>query len=128
MKEITDEEVINGLIKNTKVNTNLISDGYHTFGELYNHRLELYLALCRIITHDPQKINSGTVWKSKFHSDGSAIEDWFILGIGSAEGNQITYHLPMSRWDDAWFAIHLPVAPPYDGHTPDDVLNRLTEL
>ena len=26
------------------IDTNLISDGYHTFGELYDHRFALFLA------------------------------------------------------------------------------------
>lgn len=28
------------------VDTNQISDGYHTFGELYEHRIALFRALC----------------------------------------------------------------------------------
>src|SRR4051812_9247234 len=70
------------------VDTNLISDGYHTFGELYEHRIELFIALCRR--------NQDIAWKSLTHSDGSSIEGWFLMGLYETKGEQITYHLPMS--------------------------------
>ncbi len=41
----------------------------------------------------------------------------------------MTYHLPMSKWDEcADFAMELPQAPDFDGHTSQDVLDRLTTL
>lgn len=95
------------------------SDGYHTFNELYEHRSALFLTLCVEI------YDRAYVWRSRLHSDGSAIDGWFVLGIGVAPGEQITYHLPLSRWDDASFADELPQAPPFDGHTSADVLQRL---
>lgn len=99
--------------------TNLISDGYHTFGELYEHRFELYLALCR------QLVRTKSVWRSKVHSDGTSYDGWFILGIDYAPGSQITYHLPMKYWDRTDF-VHTPVhIPQFDGHTSFDVIERL---
>ena len=35
---------------------------------------------------------------------------------------QITYHLPLSKWEETGFAETLEKAPEFDGHTPDDVL------
>lgn len=99
-----------------------VSDGYHTFDELYDHRITLYIALCRNIAPNSH------VWRSKLHSDGSAFEGWFILGIEKNVGNQITYHLPLACWSETEFAETLEKAPEWDGHTPADVLARLKEL
>jgi len=109
---------INKEIKKLK-NTDNISDGYHTFGELYEHRLELWIALCR---------NSFSSWRSKKHSDGSIIKGWFILGMYYTEGNQITYHLPNKYWERTDFVEILSKAPKYDGHTSEDVLKRLRKI
>lgn len=100
-------------------------DGYHTFDELYSHRIELYIALCRVIRNSMKNI---PVWKSMAHSDGTEWKGWFIMGIYEGSGAQITYHLPMEKWKDCGFARTLDCAPIYDGHTSDDVLTRLSRL
>lgn len=115
---------INQLIKDTGVDTNFVSDGYHTFGELYAHRIVLYLALCRVL-EDRQIAN---VWRSKAHSDGNVWPGWFLLGIYYTAGEQITYHLPDTYWEQTSFATTLEKAPQFDGHRAEDVLNRLTNL
>jgi hypothetical protein len=97
-----------------------VSDGYHTFDELYEHRHALFLALCR---QDPNR-----VWRSKLHADGSAFDGWFVMGINEAPGHQITYHLPMRLWEEADFADTIDRAPEWDGHTSADVITRLSEL
>jgi len=104
-----------------KCNTNEVSDGYHTFGELYEHRIELWIALCREWT---TKFPKGHVWRSPLHSNGTSIEGWFVLGAGF-EGDQMTYHLPLSRWSDCEFATERLMCPSFDGHTSADVLVRL---
>lgn len=117
---MTKEEEINKLIAEG-CDTDLISDGFHTFGELYEHRVILYIALCR-------KLEKGRVWRSKAHSDGSRLDGWFVLGIDYEKGEQITYHLPVSKWEETSFAETLEKAPEYDGHTGEDVLRRLSGL
>lgn len=109
-----------------------VSDGYHTFDELYDHRIELYIALCR---HKHELLgmeNPGKhlVWRSKNHSDGEPAfgGTWFVLGIGTEKGKQITYHLPMSKWEETEFAETLEKAPEWDGHTSADVIERLKLL
>lgn len=106
------------------INAGEVSDGYHTFNELYDHRTTLFIALCRVLrTH--------RVWRSKLHDDGSMFDGWFILGIQTSRASgdkQITYHLPISRWDETDFASTLDKAPKWDGHTPADVLDRLKLL
>jgi hypothetical protein len=101
-----------------------ISDGYHTFNELYAHRVELYLALCRYI----KEFGTATVWRSRKHSDGSSLDGWFVLGIFTRPGLQITYHLPNAKWQESDFAGTLERAPEFDGHRSDDVLKRLQTL
>ncbi len=99
-----------------------ISDGYHTFDELYDHRIELFLALCRSIRSEGI---GPLTWRSKSHSDGSMFEGWFVAGIDTMPGRQITYHLPIGRWGDCEFMQTLDTAPEWDGHTPMDSLHRL---
>jgi hypothetical protein len=125
---MTKEEAINTIIAGG-CETNKISDGYHTFGELYDHRIRLFIALCRIIRDNLQLQADGLgVWRSQFHSDGSNYDGWFIMGIYTGYGFQISYHLPMEEWKWTEFARTLDRAPEWDGHTPNDVLERLRSL
>lgn len=105
--------------------TGKISDGYHTFDELYDHRITLFIALCRLLSKTSKPY---TVWRSKYHSDLSTFEGWFILGIGMNQGDQITYHIPSDRWEETDFADTCDKAPVWDGHSPADVLERLKKL
>lgn len=104
--------------------TNKISDGYHTFGELYEHRFRLFIALIQYAS------DYVYTWKSKSHSDGTMYEGWFIAGIGVEKGEQITYHLPISMWNDnqLMYTEILSNAPEFDGHTSADVLERIKNL
>jgi hypothetical protein len=113
--------------KDHAIDANKISDGYHTFGELYEHRIALFIALCKVIDNDPQ-FQYSEVWKSRYHADGSHLPGWFILGIGTEKGDQITYHLPDSKWHEINFGFIRDKAPEFDGHTSNDVLKRLKEL
>lgn len=107
-----------------------VCDGYHTFDELYEHRITLFIALCRAFYNDPQYQTGqkAQIWRSKLHSDGSSFNGWFILGIGKEKGKQITYHLPLSKLEETSFAEDLEKAPEWDGHTSNDVLERIKNL
>lgn len=97
-----------------------ISDGYHTFDELYQHRHALFLNLMRQNRH--------MAWASKVHSDGTSFDGWFIAGIETPAG-QISYHLPDVLWavvEDMGVTVDKP--PPWDGHTAEDVCLRLMEM
>lgn len=75
-----------------------ISDGDHTFDELYAHRAELFLALCRIIEAEEGGIpGDAPVWRSRLHADGTMPDGWFIMGMHQEPGQQITYRLPNSE-------------------------------
>ena len=98
-----------------------LSDGYHTFNELYDHRHILWINMLKITPN---------AWISSRHSDGSTFEGWFISGIQLPTGD-VTYHLPIKYWN---LIIHrcpnvelLEIAPEWDGHTSKDVLSRLLE-
>lgn len=99
--------------------TGHISDGFHTFDELYAHRGALFMALCRALP--------AQCWKSRYHSDGTCFEGWFIAGLFREPGRQITYHFPLVDWDKV-HAAELPRAPEWDGHSPADVVSRLRNL
>jgi hypothetical protein len=105
--------------------TGKVSDGYHTFDELYKHRHALFVTLANLITKT-KAIASPAGYKSWKHDDGSmAYEGWFIAGL-NLPGGQISYHLPAEYWP----LVNLPhydIPPKWDGHTPNDVINRLME-
>lgn len=107
-----------------------VSDGYHTMDELYDHRINLFIALCKYVIYNDVKLRglNYSVWRSKLHSDGSEYKGWFILGIHKKPGEMISYHLPLSKWDEIGLAETLEKAPEFDGHTSQDVLERLKYL
>lgn len=106
--------------------TGNISDGYHTFDELYEHRALLYISLCHECRRNPD--NGRVVWRSKKHSDGTEWLGWFLLGLGVKSGKQITYHLPEKYWKMCDFARTVEIAPEFDGHSSEDVLKRLLDM
>lgn len=97
-----------------------VSDGYHTFDELYEHRHALFLALMRA--------QSNHAWFSRLHADESGLVGWFVAGLLLPSG-PITYHLPERLWEKAQDtgAKERDKAPEYDGHTSKDVIRRLLE-
>lgn len=108
-----------------------LSDGYHSFKELYEQRHTLFIAFCRFIDSVDRVewgLEQPEVWRSATHSDGSSWRGWFIMGIGKEPGQQITYHLPVSKWDETDFAETLEKAPEWDGHSSEDVLERLRNI
>jgi len=103
---------------------NAVTDGYHTFGELYNHRVRLFVMFCILFGFQGKKMQR-LVWRASYNHDGSKWDGWFILGIFPKEGEQITYHVPMKYWDMVGFAETYIQNPHYDGHTSQDVAERL---
>lgn len=97
-----------------------ISDGYHTFNELYEHRHLLFRAVT--------KAYSSTAWRAKKHDDGSSFKGWFIAGVVNLKGKDITYHLPIRLWKEFAHCSTLEKAPKWDGHTSKDVIKRLKNL
>ena len=102
-----------------------ISDGYHTFNELYEYRL-LYNAS---MFNELAKQNLYDVHKSRLHSDGTIPfdnPDYFIV-VAELPTGQISNHYQMKDWD----LFDIPVkdkANKYDGHSPKDVVERLRKF
>lgn len=65
-------------------------------------------------------------WKSKKHNDGSEYEGYFVAGMKLPTGD-ISYHIIDKFWDLLSNVKELQNSPQWDGHTSDDVLNRLNE-
>lgn len=94
-----------------------ISDGSHTFDELYYHRMMLFSVICNTF--------SGKAWKSWKHDDGTMYPDYFIVGVTTSQGDY-SYHYHKSYWD--MFEVkELVTAPKWDGHLPSNV-DRLRYL
>jgi len=108
--------------------TDSISDGYHSFSELYECRNVLFITLCKQLANDFTQPYISDIWKSMCHSDGTRMDGWFVMGIGEEHGKIMTFHLPMKFWVDTNFATELERAVPFDGHTTADVLERLMRL
>lgn len=108
---------------NVKTVPEIIEDQYHTMDELYDHRTILFAIICNNAYRITEDVTC-VAWKSKKHSDGTSEEGWFIAGIYTSKGQQITYHQKIEFWD--MFKVQeLDKAPEFDGHTSSDVLERL---
>lgn len=95
--------------KTFKIVNGDMSDGYHTFDELYEHRCLLFINLCLLM-------RDKAYWRP--HYDG-----WPLLGIRTDSG-QISYHVP----EEMLYLFSdkiLRGGPEWDGHSAQDVLGRL---
>jgi len=95
-----------------------LSDGFHTFNQLYYQRMMLFATIV--------KQNRGRAWKSLRHEDGELCfgGGWFIVGIDTPEGSY-TYH-----YEDNYYSlfdcVELERAKHWDGHTEKDVTRLLS--
>jgi len=96
-----------------------VSDGYHTFDELYHHRAILFSVICNQ--------NKELAWKAKSHDDGTMYANMFIVGIKTPLG-QATYHYDVNPYWDMFDVQALDKAPRWDGHTPTQAIERIAIL
>lgn len=98
-----------------------ISDGNHTFSDLYLQRMYMFSVICSCYPE--------LSWKSKKHFDeinDPMFNGCFIAGINTPLGIA-TYHFKLEYWDE--FPIkELENAPQYDEYSPDEVLSRVKSL
>ena len=108
---------IQSIMELPAVDVEKMSDGYHTFADLYEQRLILSAALAK---------NNPHAWKSKRHDDGSEPfgGGWFIMGFDTDEGCY-TYHYELKDWD-LFQCKELDKGKPWDGHTSKDVRRLLS--
>ena len=95
-----------------------LSDGFHTFRQLYYQRMMLFATIVRQ--------NKDKAWKSLRHEDGELCfgGGWFIVGIDTPEGSY-TYH-----YEDNYYSLfdceELERGKHWDGHTEKDVTRLLS--
>lgn len=94
------------------------SDGYHTFNELYHHRMVLFSIICNS--------NKDVAFKSKLHADSTMFDDYFIVGVKTPVG-YYTYHYHIDNWH-RFDVDEVDNAPEWDGHKPSDIDRLLTLL
>ena len=99
------------------------SDGHHSFKELYEFR-KLYNALA---FNELSKNKDYKVHKSKRHFDGEECfgGGWFIV-IAYLPTGQISNHYELKDWD-LFKCEEKENADEWDGHTTQDVVNRITK-
>lgn len=104
-----------------------MSDGYHTFNELYEFR-KMYNA---VLFNEWAKYDIPVydVHKSWKHNDGELCfgGGWFIV-VAMLPTGQITNHYKESDWDLFKIPESEKAKYEYDGHTPNDVILRLKQL
>lgn len=102
-----------------------ISDGYHSFRELYNFR-KIYNA---VLFNEWAKQNKYDVHKSLKHHDGKDCfgGGWFIV-VAKLPMGQISNHYKIDYWDLFKIPEYTKALFPYDYHTSGDVLIRLLDV
>lgn len=98
-----------------------ISDGNHTFADLYSQRMYLFSVICSCYPE--------LSWKSRKHFDEEndpMFNGCFIVGINTPVGIA-TYHFKLEYWNE--FPIkEIEHAPQYDRYSIEDVLSRVKSL
>lgn len=108
-----------------KIKSGELSDGYHTFNELYDFR-KMYNA-CLFNEWSAQ--GKYEVHKSTKHYEGDECfgGGWFIV-VAVLPTGQISNHYEMKDWDLFKCEEVEKAKYPFDGHTGSDVLSRLKEV
>lgn len=118
---------INDFIENNKssIDVEQISDGYHTFQELYEFRTMYNASLFNLAN----KTARWDVHKSIRHFDGDLCfgGEYFIV-VAMLPGGQISNHYPMKDWNLFQIPAYDKAKYPYDGHSSQDVINRLKDI
>lgn len=104
-----------------------VSDGYHTFDELYHYRM-LYNAGFFNLLHKLDDLQGMRyqIHKSKRHSTGELCfgGGWFVVSAKLPMFGQVTNHYEMKHWD-LFNAPEQAKADPWDGHTPQQAAERI---
>ena len=95
-----------------------VSDGYHTFNELYYYRMLYNAAFFNLLPKE-------WVHKSKRHHTGEECfgGGWFIVMANLPTG-QISNHYELKDWD-LFKVPEKEIADEWDGHTPQEAADRL---
>jgi hypothetical protein len=98
--------------------TDVMDSAAHTLVELYDHRRALSRAL--------MLLRPEVSWRSRAHhpTDEAIDVDRFVVGMDLPTG-QITYHYRLEDWSDFDGVVERDHAPKWDGHSREDVVERL---
>ena len=105
-------------IQQEQVDMGEVSDGYHTFNELYYYRMLYNAAFFNLLPKE-------WVHKSKRHHTGEECfgGGWFIVMANLPTG-QISNHYELKDWD-LFQVPEKEFADEWDGHTPQEAAERL---
>lgn len=114
---------INGIIdslQQEETDMGEVSDGYHTFNELYYYRMLYNAAFFNLLPKE-------WVHKSKRHHTGEECfgGGWFIVMANLPTG-QISNHYELKDWD-LFKVPEKEFADEWDGHTPQEAAKRIYE-
>jgi len=117
-------KALNEVAERAREITGETSDGYHTFNELYEFR-KVFNA---VLFNQWADLDLYDIHKSKKHFDG---EDcfgggWFIV-MAQLPTGQISNHYELKDWD-LFRCEERERANEWDGHTAQDVLERLKKI
>lgn len=122
-EDLSNKMIIAGSIDSVGIDPMEISDGYHTFQELYDQRRTLFYVVCKLLEDQGYE-----VYKTKLHHDGTMFDGHFMVCVESVDGD-MTFHFEERHWD---FFKDIPeverAQKPFDGHTPKDVMDRLIRV
>jgi len=104
--------------KGNEIDIGLVSDGHHTFNELYERQYLLIIAL--------MQAHPRLSWKSKKGENGSPLEGEFAVGMNLPVG-QVTFYIPIKFWDIT-DVQEIPKALVFDRHNSKDITNRLRQF
>jgi len=105
-----------------------VHDYSHSFNDLYDHRDTLFLCLLRLLFGRNNFNPAYRACKSKLHADGTNFEGYFIVMVTDLlSKEQISYHLSIEKYWDICDLEEVEKAPEWDGHSSDDVIERLTK-
>jgi hypothetical protein len=132
--EIINEDIFHMKSLGEEFDCGKVSDGYHTFNELYEFRKVYNAALFNEWAGDynyAKGVNDvkHDVHKSWKHNDGEPCfgGGWFIV-VAVLPTGQISNHYEASDWDLFKIPETEKAKYPFDGHTANDVLERLKNL
>lgn len=107
--------------KTFKIIEDDISDGYHTFDELYDHRNLLFLTWLV-----EERRNGGRFREVYWVRDHFPGWDLVATNVGQ---QQVSYHVSACYRDICadWFTERTSLEDVFDGHTSSDVADRLRD-
>lgn len=107
-------------LQQEKIDMGEVSDGYHTFNELYYYRMLYNAAFFNLLPKE-------WVHKSKRHHTGEECfgGGWFIVMANLPTG-QVSNHYELKDWD-LFKVPEKEFADEWDGHTPQEAAERIKE-